>query len=143
MARTHDNYQLGAEDREALEALFRSPKAAQSLIQRAHPINCCRSDPDEVAESLKTSVRAVYSWRNRFKDQGLAGLKDRQRPGQHKNIAGETVKEVLRLTVTCIPRESTHWSVRLMAKAAGVTAGKFSRSGKLPPLSHIGCRPLR
>ncbi len=123
MARTYENYKLGTEDREELEALLRSPTAAQSLVHRARIVilTATGQTVEEVAESLDTSVRAVYRWRKRFKDQGFAGLKDLQRPGQPKKITGKTVKEILRLTVECIPREATHWSVRLMAKAAGVT----------------------
>ncbi len=105
MARTYENYKLGAKDREALEALLRSPTAAQSLVHRAKIIlmTAAGHTPEGVAESLGTSVRAVYRWRKRFKDQGLDGLKDQQRPGQPKKISAETVKEVLRLTVECIP----------------------------------------
>ncbi len=123
MARTYENYKLGAEDREALEALLRSPTAAQSIVHRAKIIllTADGQTAEAVAEALETSIRAVYRWRKRFKDQGLAGLNDLQRPGQPKKISAETVKEVLRLTVECIPREATHWSVRLMAKAAGIT----------------------
>ena len=136
MARTHENYKLGAEDREALEALLRSPTTAQSLAHRAKIIllTAAGQTPDEVSESLKTSVRAVYRWRKRFKDQGFAGLKDRPRPGQPKKISLETVKEVLRLTVECIPREATHWSIRLMAKAAGVTAWQVQQIWKAADL---------
>ncbi len=94
MALTHENYQLGAEDREALEVLLRSPTTAQSLVHWAKIIllTAAGQTPDEVAESLKTSVRAVYRWRKRAKDQGLAGLKDRQRPGQPKKISAERSK---------------------------------------------------
>ena len=123
MSRTHENYKLGAEDREVLEALLRSSTAAQSLVSRAKIILLTADGrtAEKVADLLGTSVRAVYRWRKRFKDKGFAGLKDIQRPGQPKKISGETIKEVLRLTVECIPREATHWSVRLMAKAAGIT----------------------
>lgn len=38
-----------------------------------------------------------------------------------QKLTDEKVKEVLRLTVERIPREATHWSIRLMAKAAGIT----------------------
>lgn len=124
MARTHENYQLKSEDREALEAILRSPTAAQRLVHRAKIIlmTADGQTPQEVADSLETTVRAVYRWRKRYKDHGLDGLQDQQRPGQPKKISAKTVKEVLRLTVERIPHEATHWSVRLMAKAAGITA---------------------
>jgi transposase len=123
MARTHEKYEVEDGDREALEALLRSPKTAQSLAFRARVVVLCGAGQtvEEVASSLGTSTRSVYKWRNRFKDSGLDGLKDMPRPGQPKKLTPQKVKEVLTLTVERIPREATHWSVRLMAKAAGIT----------------------
>jgi len=123
MSKTHEIYKLEDADRESLEAILRSSKAAHSLVHRAKIILLTADGHkvDEVARFLGTSERAVYRWRKRFKDQGLDGLKDQKRSGQPKKISAEKVKEVLRMTVECIPHEATHWSVRLMAKAANIT----------------------
>jgi transposase len=123
MARTHELYDLQEEDRQALEALLRSPKTAQSLASRAKVVlfTAAGKTPEEVAVSLDTTTRAVYRWRKRFKDHGLDGLRDRPRTGQPKKLSEKVIKEVLRLSVERIPHEATHWSVRLMAKAAGIT----------------------
>ena len=123
MARTFENYTIMAEEKQALEALLRSPKTAQSLAGRAKIIilTDAGKNAEDVAAELGTSLRTVYRWRKRFKEQGLDGLQDLPRSGQPKKLSEEMIKEVLRLTVNCIPREATHWSVRLMAKAARVT----------------------
>ncbi len=123
MARTHELYDLNAEDRKALEAIVRSPKAAQSLVSRAKVILLTADGKtvEEVAVALGTTTRAVYRWRKRFKEQGLEGLQDRPRTGQPTKLSEKVIKEVLRMSVECIPREATHWSVRLMAKAAKIT----------------------
>lgn len=123
MARTHENYQLTEDDRQKLEAILRSPKSPQSLAVRARIVllSGAGQQAEEVANSLDTSVRSVYKWRKRFKTHGLEGLKDLQRSGQPKKLTEEKVKQVLWLTVERIPRESTHWSLRLMAKAADIT----------------------
>lgn len=123
MARTHEIYELKVEDRQALEAILRSPKAPQSLVSRAKVIlfTAAGQRAEEVAAAVGTTTRAVYRWRKRFKDHGLEGLQDRPRPGQPKKLSEKVIKEVLRLSVECIPKEATHWSVRLMAKAAGIT----------------------
>lgn len=123
MARTHEKYELTEENRQTLEALLRSPKTAQSLVLRARVVllSGAGKTVDEVAVLLETSPRAVYKWRNRFKAEGLDGLKDLPRTGQPKKLSADKVKEVLTLTVECIPKEATHWSVRLMAKAAKIT----------------------
>ncbi len=123
MARTHEKYELSAENRQVLEALLRSPKAAQSLVLRARIVLLSGAGltAEEVATLVGTSKLSVYKWRNRFRASGLEGLKDLPRSGQPKKLSAKRVKEVLTLTVEKIPREATHWSVRLMAKAAGVT----------------------
>jgi transposase len=123
MVRTHERYKLKAADRQAIEALLRSPKTAQSLVLRARIVLLCDAEQsaEEVAASLGTSKPSVYKWRNRFRTSGLDGLKDLPRSGQPKKLSAAKVKEVLTLTVERIPKEATHWSVRLMAKAAGIT----------------------
>jgi transposase len=123
MARTRRKYELTAEGRQALEALLRSPKTPQSLALRARIAlqSGAGQTAKEVAESLGTTTLSVYKWRNRFKADGLEGLKDRPRSGQPRKLSDAKVKEVLKLTVERIPRESTHWSVRLMAKTAGIS----------------------
>lgn len=123
MVRTHERYKLKAADRQAIEALLRSPKTAQSLVLRARIVLLCDAEQsaEEVAASLGTSKPSVYKWRNRFRTSGLDGLKDLPRSGQPKKLSAAKVKEVLTLTVERIPKEATHWSVRLMAKEAGIT----------------------
>jgi transposase len=76
---------------------------------------------EAVSASTGTSTKAVYKWRNRFKESGLDGLSDLPRSGQPKKLSAQKIKDVLTLTVERIPREATHWSVRLMAKYAKVT----------------------
>lgn len=123
MARKHEKYELTNDDRQTLETLLRSPKTAQGLALRARIVLLSGAGQavPEVAASLGTSTRAVYKWRNRFKAHGLDGLNDLPRSGQPKKLSADTIKEVLTMTVERIPRAATHWSVRLMAKAAGIT----------------------
>lgn len=123
MARPPQQYDITAEDRHALEALLRSPKTPQSLVLRARIVlqSGEGQSAKEVADSLGITTLSVYKWRNRFKADGLEGIKDLPRSGQPKKLSDAKVKQVLKLTVERIPRESTHWSVRLMAKAAGIT----------------------
>lgn len=123
MARKHEKLDVTAGDRKELEALLRSPKTSQSLALRARIVLLCDSGKtvEEVAAALSASSRSVYKWRNRFKVRGLEGLKDLPRSGQPKKLSADKVNEVLTMTVERVPREATHWSVRLMAKAAGIT----------------------
>ena len=106
-----------------LGTLVRSSKTAQAPALRARIVLLCGAGKTaaEVAGALGVTTATVYKWRNRFRESGLEGLKDRPRPGQPKKITEETVKRVLTMTVEQVPKEATHWSVRLMAKAAGIT----------------------
>jgi len=124
MARTHTKYELAAEDRQSLEALLRSPKTPQSLVLRSRIVllSGLGQTAEAVAAAVGSPTITVYKWRNRYKEFGLDGLYDLPRSGQPKKLTGQKIKEVLRLTVERIPHEATHWSVRLMAKYAGVTA---------------------
>ncbi|QQG66074.1 IS630 family transposase [Desulfobulbus oligotrophicus] len=123
MARRHEKFTITDEQRQDLEALLRSPKTAQDLASRAKIILLTASGKtaEDLIVELGTTFRTIYRWRKRFKEYGIHGLVDRPRSGQPKKLTDATVKEVLRMTVECIPHEATHWSVRLMAKAAKVT----------------------
>lgn len=123
MARTHENYELTVADRQALEALLRSPKTAQSLVLRTRIVllSGAGETVEAISASTGASTKAVYKWRNRFKMSGLDGLYDQPRSGQPKKLTEQKIKEVLRLTVERIPHEATHWSIRLMARYAKVT----------------------
>src|SRR5260370_25053174 len=62
---------------------------------------------------------------------GLGGLeKDAPRPGRTPTITPAKVQEVIRRTTQEKPANSTHWSTRTMAEAAGV------RKKRVPRLSH-------
>jgi len=123
MARIHEHYTITEEQRQTLESLLRSPKTAQDLVSRAKIIlqTASGKTAEDLVAELGVTLRTIYRWRKRFKEQGVDGLQDRPRSGQPKKLTDATVKEVLRMTVERIPHEATHWSVRLMAKAVGLT----------------------
>ena len=123
MARIHESYTITEEQRQELESLLRSPKTGQGLAVRAKIVLLTSTGmtAEEAVLQLRMTLRTIYRWRKRFKELGIEGLQDRPRSGQPKKLSEAKVKEVLRMTVECIPREATHWSVRLMAKAADLT----------------------
>ena len=136
MARTYEKYTITEEQRQGLESLLRSPKTAQGLALRARIVllTSMGKTVEEVSSQLETTLRTIYRWRKRFKEQGIQGLADRPRSGQPKKLSGESVREVLRMTVESIPREATHWSVRLMAQAARITTWQVRQIWKAADL---------
>lgn len=123
MARPQENIVLTEADQHALETVLRSHKAPQSRALRARIVlkSGAGESVETIATSLGTSTKSVYKWRNRFLESGIDGLLDLPRSGQPKKLTEKDVKKVLTLTAHHIPHEATHWSIRLMAKYAGVT----------------------
>jgi transposase len=74
----------------------------------------------QVAESLEVSVPSVCKWSSRFEAQGLDGLGDLPGRGRKSWLPTETVARIVS-QVTQPPPGRTRWSVRSMAKAAGVS----------------------
>ena len=75
---------LRAGDRERLEAVVRKRTASQRDVLRARIVLLCADGVPhrQIKRELHTSVDAVVRWRVRYKQEGLAGLKDRPRPGR-------------------------------------------------------------
>ncbi|MBU2490968.1 MAG: IS630 family transposase [Proteobacteria bacterium] len=114
---------LSEEDRAKLERMIRSPTTSQGLAQRARIILSLAdgSTVEQVANEQGTSKARVYRWRLRYLDNGLDGLGDTPRTGRPRTLAPDKVQKILTATVERIPHEATHWSLRLMAKYAGVS----------------------
>lgn len=138
MEHNTEKYQLDQKSRKALEALKRSPKTPKSLYDRAVIIlgTADGKTARQLVEELGTTANTVFRWRKRFLDDGIEGIYDRPRPGQPKKASPELVKKVLKMTAERIPREATHWSLRLMAKYAGTTIWQVQqiwKAAKLKP----------
>src|SRR5262249_26725009 len=123
MVRRVDWMEVTPSDREELEGWLRSSTTPRSLAERARIIllSCEGLSAAAIGEKLDVTGLTVYKWRRRYRDSGLPGLADRSRPGQPRKLAASKTREILRLTTERIPEEATHWSLRLMAKYAGVT----------------------
>ena len=123
MPRPTTRLHLTTEDRETLEGWLRAAKTPRSLALRAK-IALLSTDgmtAEAVAEKFDTHPETVRRWRRRFEKEGIDGLSDRQRSGRPTEISKAVTKKVLDLTTKRIPKEATHWSVRLMAKYAEIT----------------------
>ncbi len=110
--------------RKRLTCLAKSGKTPQKIALRARIVLMAREGrPNHaIAKSLGVSRPTVLLWRRRFADQGVPGiLKDAARPGRGKVIDGEAVKRVVEATMRTTPPGATHWSVRSMAKAQGLS----------------------
>ena len=123
MGRQTDRIKLRDGDREQLEAWVRSSTARKSLVERARIILLSAEglSAEMIGSKLDVTDPTVYKWRRRYREDGMPGLSDHPRSGQPRKLDASKTREILRLTTERIPEEATHWSLRLMAKHAGVT----------------------
>ena len=79
----------------------------------------------KIAQKLGIDVNKVGRWRNRFVENGFAGIeKDRPRGANHggKNSEEQAKlrSKVIRITTQEKPEGATHWSTRRLARKLGL-----------------------
>ncbi len=129
---------LSEADRAELEHACRAGSTSQGLVDRARVILLSSQGlaAEQIAAEVGLSANSVRKWRQRFLADGIRGLLDAPRTGAPRKLTPEKAAEILKLTVERVPRGATHWSLRLMAKAAGVPqqqVGKVWKSADLKP----------
>jgi transposase len=121
---------ISAADRERLERLVRDRNTPQKVVWRAR-IVLLASDglrATAIAAAAGKSVLTVRRWRRRYLAEGVDGLlKDAPRPSRVKPLTAEKIKQVVHMTLHEKPPNATHWSMRSMASAAGVSPSSVQR----------------
>jgi len=85
----------------------------------------------DIARELGTLRKTVALWRNRFAQQGLAGLeKDAPRSGRKPKVRAAAARKIVEATTQERPAHATHWSTRSLAKHLGVSATMVQRVWK-------------
>lgn len=114
---------LSEDERAYLERQVRRHRIARSLAERCRMIlRCAEGVPNKVvAAELGVHEHTVGKWRRRFVKDRVASLGDEPRPGRPRTIADEEVARVIERTLTATPADATHWSLRSMAKASGLS----------------------
>lgn len=113
-----------------LVSLARRRKSAQGLALRARIILAAADGASntDVAAQVGVWPQTVAKWRNRFIDQGLAGLDDEARPGRPRTLSDADVEDVIVKTLEEQPADGgTHWSTRMMAARTGLNQTAVSR----------------
>ena len=116
--------QLREEDRQKLIRLVRAGSTAQKVVLRARIILLAEEgvNKKQIAERLGTSRPTVYLWLERYKQGGVdALLRDAPRPGRKPKLSEQKERAIVEATLHSAPEGATHWSVRTMAKAQGVS----------------------
>ncbi len=120
--------QVKSADRKAMEAWLRAPTTPQALAMRARIVLASlEGEPVRpMARRLGVSVNTVNVWRRRYREQGLAGLRTRERAGRPRQISAARERTVVAATMRP-PKAATHWSARRLAKEVGLSSATVHR----------------
>ncbi len=116
--------------RETLEKLSRSRTAAHREVQQARVLLLAAGGVANtvIAKTVSVTPMTVRAWRMRFEAEGLAKLgRVRAGRGRKPTIPQSKIDEIVELTRNSKPDGQTHWSVRTMAKASGVSPAQVQR----------------
>src|SRR5437588_857771 len=118
------------EDRRKLEAIVSDGNAPQKHVWRAKII-LATADGCGTTEIMRRSGKAkpvVWRWQARFMAEGVAGLtRDKTRKPGKPPLPPATVQRVVDLVLGPPPGASTHWTGRLLARAAAVSLRSVPR----------------
>src|SRR6058998_1015029 len=117
------------QERERLESLAHRARSQALLARRARVVLACAEgiDNQAVSRKLRCSLGMVGKWRARFLKGRLEALYDEPRPGTPRTVSDAQVEQVVIQTLETTPRGETHWSLRGMAKATGLSRMTISR----------------
>src|SRR3954470_8457811 len=138
MARAAAAIELSEPEERELRALLRRPSVSQQQALRARIVLRAAEGATntQIAAELGVSLPTAGLWRRSFCQRRLAGLADAPRSGRPRTIDDDEVRRVLAKTLEQPPDGSTHWSVRRLAAATGVsptTVHRIWRDHKLKP----------
>ena len=126
-------------DRERLETVVADRNSLQKHVWRAEIVLLTADGlgTNEIMRQTGKSKPCVWRWQERFMTDGVDGLlRDKTRPPGKAPISDAVVAEIIEKTLHETPPEATHWTVRDMAKAMGIsvsTVQKIWRAHGLAP----------
>jgi transposase len=82
---------------------------------------------EQVGSLLGLGAKTVGKWRASFIASKLDGLVDAPRTGATRSIGDDEVEEIVRMTLEEMPKGSSRWSTRQMARSAGISRDSVSR----------------
>jgi len=121
---------LSDDEERTLETWARSRSVAVRQVQRAQIIQLAAAgaESQEIAPVVGVSRPTVQLWRERFLALRLEGLvKEAPRPGRRPAITDDRVRAIVDATLHTKPANATHWRVRTMATAQGVSPATVQR----------------
>jgi len=121
---------LSPDERATLATWGRGRRISVRLMQRASIVLLAGDGManQDIARQVGVSRPTVQLWRDRFLALRVAGLEqDAPRPGRLPSIPEPKVRAVIDATLHTMPPAGTHWSVRTMAEAQGISPASVQR----------------
>lgn len=110
---------LSEQEGNILQRWIHSPSTPQGIAQRARIILLASEGVANhaIAQRLSVSRPTVILWRKRFEETGSEGLlRIKQGRGRKPEIPLSTIEAIIHDTLYTTPADSTHWSLRTLAK---------------------------
>jgi len=138
VARAAVEIELSEQEERELRVVLRTPSASQQQALRARIVLRAAEGATntQIAAETGVSLPTVGLWRRSFSERGLDGLVDAPRSGRPRQIDEHDVQRLLATTLEAPIDGSTHWSVRRLAAATGLsptTVHRIWREHKLKP----------
>ncbi len=126
MARIGKPIQLTIGQKEELLTVSRSRKLEKRYVERAEIILYSEQGMqlDEIVKKTGLSRPVVNKWRQRFRENGIAGLRDASRSGKPKTITPEQKALVIEKACTKPEGGYTNWSQERIAQEVGISQSK-------------------
>jgi transposase len=119
---------VSSADRARLAAIIADRNSKQKHVWRAQVVLLTgdRVGTAEIMRRTGLGKVSVWRWQERYIEAGVDGLlRDKTRPSRIPKLSDEKVAEVIRRTTEEAPPDGgTHWTVRAMAAATGVSRAK-------------------
>jgi transposase len=129
---------LSPEDRARLGRWVAARNTPQKLVCRARIVLMWAQGASvtSIIRATGKTKRTAYRWRGRYLAGGVAGLeRDATRPGRKPPLDAAAIERVVNMTLNEKPSRGTHWSLRKMAKAVGLSIRACSAFGPRMNLS--------
>ena len=121
---------LGPGDRNRLEAVVGSGNRPQKHVWRARIVLLSADGVGtmEIQRRTGKGKPTIWRWQARFMAEGVDGLlHEATRPAGKPALAAATIERVVEMTLGVAAGETTHWTGRAMAKAAGISHRSVQR----------------
>ena len=128
--RTGIHFEVTTADRNRLETIVVDRNSPQKHVWRARIILLTADGlgTNEIERQAGVDKNSVWRWQERFMTEGIDGLlRDRTRKSRIPPLTDDISAEVVALTLTEPPGETTHWTAAAMAKAVALSISSVQR----------------